>query len=452
MIASLLNVSDPSGDAVGAGELAAPKAAIFRDLSNFDVLNLSIADQNTFAFEISMASLENPWDLPLGFSLPIIEVYALIDPVKRNDAVNELLPGSEMSIGKGKKWNYAFRITGNAIDAFTVRDGVLRAIDQEIDLSYSITDNRIYIETNIRLVGDLGVYTMSGSYDPFSETGWRGVAKDSSSWMLSSKTPTSPVMDVVVDDFSMQQRSIQSGVLPEITASARQPFWLWIVVAGLLTCLLALILRPRKKIQDKLTVSSEVEQKASVPEPISEPISEASSESGFEATSKSVDLESQVVGFQEDIHDHAQPVDLLEEARAFQPAQAKSNSPKVTESETQALKKTRPIQWTSWDEGEFASEDTLDTMIEFDRIANEEVQQKEVHLNVERLDSETESDALLDTPSAGMQPPKTQFEENLLPNVEDESLLSSKQPPKGFTKRMKTFGLDKADEEDTSES
>ena len=435
MIASLLNVSDPSGDAVGAGELTVPKAAIFRELANFDILNLSIADQSTFAFEISMASLENPWELPLGFSLPIIEVYAAIDPVKRNNSRNELLPGSQMSIGKDDKWNYAVRITGNSIDVYTIEDGVLKVVSEDVNSNYQITNNRIYVETNIRLVGDISVYAMSGSYDPFSETGWRTVTTDDRAWMLTGPSEEPPVLDVVVDNYAMQQRSIQAGLLPEITAAARQTSWLWVVVAGLLTCLLALIARPRKVVENSVGVDSK----------------------GLLVDTVDV-AEQEVVQQKADIV--LNQIESLEASRAvavsepqfYQSVGEDVESPSGLE--LGAAKKHRPIQWTSWDESDLASEDT---MIEFDRIATDESKARasqDLSLNVEILEFQTEEPTQANKTAQTSEPirAKKDFQENLLPEVKDESLLSSKIPPEGFTNHDKKIELEEVQAEDVIDS
>ncbi len=475
MVASLLSVGDPSGDAVGAGELALPRAAIYRDISNFDVLNLSIVDQSTFAFEVSMASLENPWELPLGFSLPIIEVYASISPVNRNASMKELLPGSGMSLGGNKRWNYAFRITGDAIDVYTVdvETGNIRNVSKDVALSYDVSDNRIFVDTNIRLVGNLSVYAMSGSYDPFSESGWRGVAPEEQAWLLTGEGQNSPVLDVVVDDFSMQKRSIQAGVLPEITASARQPFWLWFVVAGLLACLLALILRPRKR------------QAAEAVEAVTS--SKAVESSKAVTSSKAVDSTKGVDS--SDTLEQTSEQHFGQDSAHSGRAVLDSDSPVDTEMATHSHQKIQPIQWTSWDESEVVSEDT---MIAYDQIANEDkeslVQKSEPDNVAKQLSEPFENDESdLDIRAIGkdlerpmqrslehnvLEPPvseplvvetsvvelskdsvaleqnpsqpEVKFQENLLPDIEDDSLVSSKQPPKGFTKRMKAFGLDNA--------
>ena len=91
--------------------------------------------------------------------------------------------------------------------------------------------------------GVFSLYGMTGSYDPFSVSGWRSVTPEPSPWHFSSPGQTNPVIDVMADDPALQARAIQSGVLPEIRTSFQQRRWLFLAVAGALIALLGFVLR-----------------------------------------------------------------------------------------------------------------------------------------------------------------------------------------------------------------
>ncbi|MEM7735364.1 MAG: glucodextranase DOMON-like domain-containing protein [Deinococcota bacterium] len=229
LLTALLSVADPQGDAIGQGNLTPPSAVVFRAPGIFDVQHIDVLDQASFGFELTMGQLSNPWRLPNGFSFPIIEVYLST----HSGGQTLLLPGSNMSLPTGQRWNYAFRITGDQFNVY-------RATDQDIAIDVSedagarleVTGNTLRVQTNITMPESFSVFGMVGSYDPFNETGWREVTREPTPWAFSSREPTVPVIDVIADSFSMQRAALAQGVLPEIRSAVRHDGWLIVAAVG----------------------------------------------------------------------------------------------------------------------------------------------------------------------------------------------------------------------------
>ena len=76
---------------------------------------LEVYKTASFSFSLSFASLTNPFNLPNGFSFPIIEVY-IADPEQQGSTT--LLLGSDMTLPKGASWKYAFKLSGDHVQVF----------------------------------------------------------------------------------------------------------------------------------------------------------------------------------------------------------------------------------------------------------------------------------------------------------------------------------------------
>ena len=241
LVATVLSVSDPAGDAVGDGSLRMPTALVFRTQGAFDARGIEVYDRPEFSFGVIMEALANPWDLPLGFSLPIIEVYL---DAGGEEGQEELLPGSGMRLPEGRSWDFAFRITGDAFHMFQANPGG-DPIDVTGDYAAElrVEDDTIGLFTALPRPDRFSLYGMVGGYDPFTESGWRPVLAEPTPFAFSSERQTLPVVDVIADSFELQVRAIESGVLPEIRAATAASGWLVAAGAGLLISLLGLGLR-----------------------------------------------------------------------------------------------------------------------------------------------------------------------------------------------------------------
>ena len=238
-LTALLSFTDPQGDANGDGSLQAPTAAVNRTIGSLDITQLELYDTETLSFGLQFASLNNPFNYPKGFSFPIIEIY-LDNPETQGS--NTLLPGSEMTLPNGAFWDYAFKLTGDAIAVFEASPQGITDITSRSAAKPSISGDTLNLQTSLPRPQDLNLYALAGNYSPFSETGWMPTSSSSSPWAYSSETQTSPVVEVVASTVEKQQLAIQSGVLPaiEVKRSQVNP-WFYMMFVGIAVALLGVI-------------------------------------------------------------------------------------------------------------------------------------------------------------------------------------------------------------------
>lgn len=226
LVAALLSVSDPAGDA--GKDLTAPTATIFRQTDTFDIRSVSIDDAPTLSFSVQLERFTR-------FPGVLLELY-LGDTNRDTTAAasgTELLPGSGFQLPGGAGWRYAFRIVGDDVQVFELQGGGGSPADitEASGARFSISGNTLRVETNLPVPKPLSVYAMSGSFDPFSKTGWRAVRDEPSPWGFSG-TAASPVLDILADTPDAQERALEQGVLPEVRARVNEPGWLALAGAG----------------------------------------------------------------------------------------------------------------------------------------------------------------------------------------------------------------------------
>ena len=241
LFSTLLSVTDPPNDAVGNGSLRPPTALVYRTPGAFDLLEVTVPNTSTFGFNLTLAQLNNPWELPNGFSLPIIEVY-----LSGGDAGREgLLPGSGMALPAGATWDYAFRLTGDALTVFAANPEGDAPLDitERVGAQLEKDGNTLTVTTSLPRPRRYSLYSQVGSYDPFSDTGWRPVERTLSPWAFSSRTQAVRAIDVVAESFEQQKRAIDSGVLPRVQASPPGDGWLLLATLGLCVSLVGVVWR-----------------------------------------------------------------------------------------------------------------------------------------------------------------------------------------------------------------
>jgi hypothetical protein len=228
-LAAILSVTDPAGDTHGDGSLRAPTDVVFRTPGVFDVETFDVHDTPELGFSLTMGHLNNPWGLPNGFSLPIIEIY--LDTGE--EGLEALLPGSGMRLPPGRTWNYAFRMTGDSFEVFAPDNvtGEPTLITTALGAQLTVQDNTLIITTRLERPQVFSMYGMVGGYDPFRDNGWRPVLAQSSPWAFTSPVQGLPVVDVIADTAELQEQAIRLGILPEMRSSAQNSRWL--LVAGL---------------------------------------------------------------------------------------------------------------------------------------------------------------------------------------------------------------------------
>ncbi len=229
-LAALLSVTDPPGDAGSA--LSAPTAAVFRQRGAFDVRSVTVADLPTLKLSVTVESLSR------GFPEALLEFY-LQDPDVPGTAA--LLPGSSLSLPTGASWRYAVRVVGERVEMYEGRSGRPVDVTEASGARLNVSGNTLTLTTDLPLPERFSLYGMSGSFDPFSATGWREPRETPSPWGFSGAA--TPVLDVVSDDPAGQDRALAQGVLPEIRASFSRPGWLLVAGAGALLAVLGFVTR-----------------------------------------------------------------------------------------------------------------------------------------------------------------------------------------------------------------
>ena len=242
-LAALEPLSDPAGDAVGDGSLALPTAPVYRR-NAFDLLSVDLPDTPTVALELTMASLDNPWRLPNGFSLPVIEIYLDTDEEAGRTELLHGERGSNMSLPAGVAWDHALYITGDAFRVFSGEAGELVDVTEEVGATLELNGNMLNITTRLPRPEHTDLYAVVGSYDPLTESGWRPVSRTPSPGTLSSPTQVVRVVDVLADTLEAQESAVGSGVLPRPPRRApSNDGWLLLSAAGLLLSLVGVGLR-----------------------------------------------------------------------------------------------------------------------------------------------------------------------------------------------------------------
>ncbi len=239
LLTTFFSLSDPLDD-INKNDLQAPNSRVFRNLDAFDLLELDLPAEPTFNFKLKLKRLSNPWSLEFGFSLPIIEVYVKLPDKPIH---TELLPGSDMDLPKGEGWSYAFKLTGDGLIAYAPHQGEVVNVTNEIQAVLTTENNILIVTTNLPSSNNITIYTLVGSYDPFSSHGWREVGEEPSPWAFSSKTQKFPVLDILASSDALQKQALQVGILPRLQIENSTNPWTYLIIAGLFLVVLGIVAR-----------------------------------------------------------------------------------------------------------------------------------------------------------------------------------------------------------------
>ncbi len=107
----ILKVPDPLGDDNGCGDYIYPLNDIFVP-GIFDLEEFSMRkEEKYFVFTIKLNKLDNPWQLPLGISFPIIDIYIDLNNTLRAGSTF-LLPQRNAYTMPKDAWEYCVTING----------------------------------------------------------------------------------------------------------------------------------------------------------------------------------------------------------------------------------------------------------------------------------------------------------------------------------------------------
>jgi hypothetical protein len=240
-ILALLTVVDPASGPAGVGDLTPPTAAVYRNLSVFDLQEIMVLKGTTVQLEVKLGSFSNPYNLPLGFSHPVVDIY--LGGGEHGTA--ELLPGHGMRLPEGELWSVAFRLTGDNARGYRVLPG---GEVEEFTPEVTLAADRLSIGTDIPVIDRPRLAALVGLYDPFQETGWRPLANQPNAWAFSAAEQVFPVLDILAIDEAAQTAALASGILPVTEASSpveSKTLWLLLMASGIGVAGTGLLLRSR---------------------------------------------------------------------------------------------------------------------------------------------------------------------------------------------------------------
>lgn len=235
---AVLSILDPAGDVIGDGTLKPPTAGVYRNLASFDLQRVTVSADEQLTLIVEMGSLANPFDLPLGFSLPVIEIY--LDSGAEGGE-SELLPGSGMNLPAENTWDLAVRLSGEQAEAYRWSETGLESVTPTV----SVEGNELTVRTPFPRPERPRIYAMTGLYDLFGSARWRPLDRSESPWAFSSTSQNSPVVDVLADDEAAQRHSIESQTLLPGGGSraVRGAAWLVLMALGMLLALVGIAMR-----------------------------------------------------------------------------------------------------------------------------------------------------------------------------------------------------------------
>ena len=174
--------------------LLAPTSPVYAEFALYDLVAVRWVEPEAARvwLEVELAATDPAGTGPLGLRQPIVEVY--VDDGGGGAAT--LLPGSGLRMPDGDGWRHAVRITGDGVWWWEAAvDG--RGLLPPRPLPAVLDGRVVRIAWPTDSPGDVGVYAISGVYDPFSPDGWRPLARAASPWAFASEEGGPPVIDVL---------------------------------------------------------------------------------------------------------------------------------------------------------------------------------------------------------------------------------------------------------------
>lgn len=212
--------------------LLPPSAVRYADPAWYDLVSVSHTADGIW---LELAAVDVDGAGPLGLLQPIIEVYVDLSP----GGVEELLPGSTLSMPQGRGWELAYRVTGDGAWLWQVgEDGEAKV---PVEAAASIEGRVLQLAWPSSPDGgpldlrSVDLYAISGVHDPFREQGWRPFERQASPWAFSSAEDWPPVVDVLPGGVEALEALRITGRLPTPAILARRSLgsWVWWTMMGL---------------------------------------------------------------------------------------------------------------------------------------------------------------------------------------------------------------------------
>ncbi len=163
LIAAMLIIPDPAGDANGNGTYVLPQRPVLTS-DAFDIRSFS-AQKNDIhmRFIISFGQMINPWKSPAGFSAGVTDIF-----IKSGFLGIQNLADIGLSAKNSSGWNYHLRISGYGSTLDTAQtDNSLKRLSAPV---VTIEGTSLVIDTEIP-VGKYGYWVTNSVYSPFTSNG-----------------------------------------------------------------------------------------------------------------------------------------------------------------------------------------------------------------------------------------------------------------------------------------
>lgn len=143
---------DAKGDDRGPGDYFYPSGTIYPagawDLDTFEVA----AKGEDVVFTITMAELPNPWASPLGFSLPLMDIYMDLNNFTGRGAT-DLLPERGAFVASKDAWEYCLVVTGWGAYLYRQGMGGLPTKVQAAKVSVESSSKKIHVSLPKSVLG-----------------------------------------------------------------------------------------------------------------------------------------------------------------------------------------------------------------------------------------------------------------------------------------------------------
>lgn len=212
--------------------LLPPSAVRYADPAWYDLVSVSHTADGIW---LELAAVEVEGAGPLGLLQPILEVYVDLAP----GGVEELLPGSTLSMPQGRGWELAYRVTGDGAWLWQVSaedepptplEAAASVDGRVLRLAWPSSPDGLPLD-----LSSVDLYAISGVHDPFREQGWRPFERQPSPWAFSSAEDWPPVVDVLPGGAEALEALRLTGRLPTPASLARRSLgsWVWWTLMGL---------------------------------------------------------------------------------------------------------------------------------------------------------------------------------------------------------------------------
>lgn len=183
--------SDPAGDDYGPGTYIYPQNKAFQPYQGlFDLTNFKVSgDGEDLFFDVTIATVTNPWVAPEGFIHPVIHIYIVTG---RPGFAKPIGDGPSITMSPKYPWEIALLGIGWESSRLYTRD-------QEGKLQESLLSARLLDDgKTIRLTAPIGAmrepeknwsyYLFTGSYDGFGPGFFREIGKEQDEWVFGGGT------------------------------------------------------------------------------------------------------------------------------------------------------------------------------------------------------------------------------------------------------------------------